>query len=277
MKNKQEWGRGPRAERWRAGLTGSVLGMVLWAGAAHGQLITVDFADVPVAEGSYFQLTAGESGVIATRGVELPHTTPAWGGFSDFTVSRMTDTTTAGFGNPASAITGTGVSNDRYGVVYALPAQTIGFTHPGGAAPQSIFVTNTTWAFLSMRDGDAFSKQFGGADGTDEDWFKVTFEGILADDSVSGSVQFYLADFRGGASNIVDSWQEVDLTGLGSGLTGLRISLASTDVGDWGMNTPAYVAFDNLTIIAVPEPSVYAAWLGGLALLAVLWRRRKKD
>jgi hypothetical protein len=56
----------------------------------------------------------------------------------------------------------------------------------------------------------------------------------------------------------------------------IGIDFASSDVGEWGINTPTYVAIDNLTLVAVPEPS-------GIVLVscaAVAWwmvrSRRKK-
>ena len=41
------------------------------------------------------------------------------------------------------------------------------------------YFTNTTYTALSMLNGDGFAKQFGGASGTDADWYNITIEGLL--------------------------------------------------------------------------------------------------
>ena len=92
-------------------------------------------------------------------------------------------------------------------------------------------------------------------------------------------MDFYLADFRfadNALDYVVDSWTWVDLSSLGV-VSSLSFSLASSDVGQFGMNTPAYFAMDNLAVAAVPEPSQAAMLLGGLALVGLAVRRRSKS
>ena len=48
---------------------------------------------------------------------------------------------------------------------------------------------------------------------------------------------------------ILGAWQLVDLRPLGR-VVGLFFDLSSTDEGDWGMNTPAYFALDNLDVLS---------------------------
>src|SRR5690606_13300086 len=104
-----------------------------------------------------------------------------------------------------------------------------------------IIVTNSTYAYYSMKDGDAFAKKFGGVTGNDPDWFKLTikmyFQGIFND-----SVDFYLADFRftdNSQDYIVKDWQSINLSSYGS-MDSLSFELSSSDIGMWGMNTPAF-------------------------------------
>ena len=122
-----------------------------------------------------------------------------------------------------------------------------------------------------MRDGDGFAKKFGGVDGTESDFFRLTIHGYAGGLS-TGTVDFYLADFRFGNSGqdyIVDEWTFVDFSALGS-VDELRFSFASSDVGAFGINTPLYFAMDDF--LAVPEPSTLLASLAGFGLL--LRRRR---
>ena len=100
------------------------------------------------------------------------------------------------------------------------------------------YVTNTAYAATVIKEGNDFSRPF--ADG---DYFKLTFTGYLLGVK-AGHVDFYLADFRNGKSLIVKDWVYVELTDLGF-VDEIRCSLESTDVGEYGMNTPAYFCLDN--------------------------------
>ncbi|MDR2129613.1 MAG: DUF4465 domain-containing protein [Odoribacteraceae bacterium] len=105
------------------------------------------------------------------------------------------------------------------------------------------YVTNNTYAALSMKNGDAIAKQFGTGD-----WFKLVVEGFDKSGTSTGTVEFYLADFRETASpGIITEWTKVDLTPLGS-VAEIKFDLQSSDNGNYGMNTPAYFCFDNLAI-----------------------------
>ena len=70
-----------------------------------------------------------------------------------------------------------------------------------------------------------------------------------AQSNVTDTVIFYLADYRFTDSQndyIVNTWETVDLTALGA-VQFLEFTLESSDEGQWGINTPAYFALDNLT------------------------------
>jgi hypothetical protein len=45
-------------------------------------------------------------------------------------------------------------------------------------------------------------------------------------------------------------------------------------VGEFGINTPTYVALDNLVLVAVPEPSGMVILAGGVVVAARRLRRR---
>ena len=199
-----------------------------------------------------------QSGVARLNNV-YDDTFGVWGGWS---ISNTTDTTTPGFTNQYSAAAGSGaLGSHTYAVANAfaggeIPTLTIPEDGPGFS---SLMVTNTTYASISMREGDSFAKQFGGTTGEDPDFFLLTINGIdEAGDSV-GEIDFYLADFRfedGSLDYIVDQWTPVDLTSL-VGATRLQFSLTSSDVGDFGMNTPAYFAIDHV-VLGAPGDSTTA-------------------
>lgn len=195
--------------------------------------------------------------------------------------SNLSDITTVGSSNEFTAM-GSGVTGQNgtegsanysvaYSGYYSVPTAT--FDSP--VQVSGAYFTNNAYAYGSMLNGDAYAKMFGGQTGDDNDWFLLTITGKDVTGEVTDTVEFYLADFTfgdNGQDYIINDWTFVDLTSLGSNVQSLEFSLTSSDTGTYGMNTPAYFAMDNLTV--VPEPSTFV--LLAVGLLAVLaWRRGK--
>ena len=175
----------------------------------------------------------------------------SWDGYS---YANITDNTTPGYDNQYSAIPGTGadgtatyaVAHDGTGYGAQAPTFVVDYEMPVVIA--GAYVTNTTYTYLSMAEGDDFAKKFGGVEGTDPDWFLVTFTGYDNDGEVTGTVEFYLADFQAetnAGDYIINEWTWVDLTPLGA-VGEVRAVLTSSDMGEWGMNTPGYFAVDQI-------------------------------
>jgi len=199
----------------------------------------------------------------------------SWEGWA---YSNRTDTDSTGLAGQytAMAVPAGGQGDANYGVAYCgfynLPTPTVAFDEPYSL--ESAYFTNNAYTYHSMLTGDSMAKKFGGEDGTDEDWFLLTIIGKDASDSVTGTVEFYLADYRYDDDYIVNDWTLVDLTSLGNNVSSLEFALSSSDVGEWGMNTPAYFAMDSLTV--VPEPSTFALIVVG-GLMALVWRRWRRE
>jgi hypothetical protein len=169
-----------------------------------------------------------------------------WGGFS---VSNTTDDTTAGYTNEYSAYAKSGVfGSANYATVYAGSNSNIQLQGNAIGKPvNGFYITNTTLTALSMKNGDQFAKKFGGATGTDPDWYRLTVKGMLNGNVVPNSVEFYLADYRSADSTqdyIVKDWTWLNLLPLGN-VDALFFETASSDTGAFGMNTPSYFAMDN--------------------------------
>lgn len=246
---------------------------------------TVTFDDLTLDTLVYW---SGEdsTGYFVSGGVTFPNEYDHdWGYWSGgFVYSRSTDVTTAGYTNDFSAFTGSGAGGStNYAVNY-------GGNIDFGAETEvsAITVTNTTYAALSMMNGDFYGKVFGSSvnsqgqvDGTNgEDFFRLLITGYDANNDSVGQVTFYLADYRFADSTqdyIVDTWETIDLTSLGT-IRYLSFSLESSDVGQNGMNTPAYFALDNLiysqlasvaelpsaTLKVYPNPASEAVHITGL-------------
>lgn len=269
--------------------------MLAARGAVAAPLPTVDMEDQTLPPGKNFYNGSDGAGGFTSRGAHFQnHFTDFGGGFTaweGWSVSAQTDVATPGFGNQYSAYhvpTGGGAGSSQYAVASkfdfdpAFPDLNVGrISLPTGFRPHSVDVTNVTYTALSMLQGDAFAKKFGGLGGADPDWLRLSILGLDAGDNVLGSVPFYLADYRnlnGSPDYVVDHWTTVDLTPIREARA-LAFLLESSDIGSFGMNTPAYFALDNLT--PVPEPSglMLAALgfmtLGGAAAVRSRDNRRK--
>jgi hypothetical protein len=174
------------------------------------------------------------------------------GGFwSGWAISATTDVTTPGFQNEYSAIAGGGANgSSTYSVTYIFGQSTLRLkADAAGGTVEGMYVTNNTYAYLSMLDGDAFAKKFGGEDGNDPDFFLLTIKKYLNGQLGQDSIDFYLADYRFSDNSqdyIVKEWTYLDLSTLGPA-DSLWFGLTSSDVGLFGMNTPAYFCMDDVT------------------------------
>jgi len=204
----------------------------------------------------------------------------AWEGWA---YSNTVDISTAGFLNQYSAMTGGGAAaSETYAVAYNPAPGVATINIPSDRRLVSADFVNTTYAYLAIRDGDdGVPPEFGGplvAEFTTGDHFLLQISGY-DEGGLIDTVPFYLADYSDYTPGdndddfIVTEWTTVDLAPLAEA-TQLQFALSSTDVGDFGVNTPTYFAIDNIVTAAVPEPSTLALLLvAGSA--ALLWRRRR--
>ncbi len=172
--------------------------------------------------------------------------------WSGVAFSKQTDNSLEELAGQFVAMPGQGADGTQnYAVMNG--ADTITFVE-GPLNVQSIQLSNNAYAYYAIKNGNQFAKKFGGVDGTDPDFFKVVVTGLDEQGSVTGSTEFYLADFRfedNSQDYIADSWETLDLSPLGN-VKKLAFSYQSSDASDWGMNTPAYVALDKLVARGLP-------------------------
>jgi len=247
------------------------------AGQTQGQVI-VDFESFDLGEESYYN-GADLAGGFQASGIHFSNIfTPEFGSWSGFAYSNMTDTTTPGFGNQYSAIAGGGAGGSRnYGVAFVSDFSEPGvITLPMATTVESLAITNTTYAALSMSEGDSFAKKFGGDSGGDPDFLRLDILGLDLSGNQVGVVEFYLADFRFENTSqdfVLDEWRTVDLSPLGDSVASLQFAMETTDLGEFGPNTPFFFALDDLVVRSLPEPlAVHLLWLG-VFFVVVLWRR----
>lgn len=153
-----------------------------------------------------------------------------WSGFaySNSTSTGFTDYTT-----DCNSVTGGGHNSKTFAVGYS--AGTITISASEAKTVLGCYLTNNTYAYNSMTNGDSYAKKFEAGD-----YFRVVFKG-----DNGNSVKFSLADMNNGG--ILTTWQWCDLSGLGKVKT-ITFSFESSDSGDYGINTPTYFCMDDLTI-----------------------------
>ncbi len=275
--------RGMDSGRWLAVVVAVCCGAAARPGVASP--VVVDFSDVSLAANTFTFGGPGTADEYVPQSVVLSSGPAGFGttitryGSDDFwtgfAFSNRGDTTTNSWTNDTSSFTGGGVGGGgTFAVAYWAsydPAPLIEL--PEGLRPDSVKLTNTTYTALTIRDGDP--NNFSSGRYGPGDFLSVTFTGKSGADgtgSTTGTATFFLADFRSGGSLIVDAWTPFSLTALGDARS-ILLGFDSSDVGDYGINTPTYVALDDLTLVAVPEPGGLAlAVAAGLAI--VLVRRR---
>lgn len=227
----------------------------LFAANTFSQSTTVDFEGF-LANPESFDNGSGGAGNFVFDDIELYNNyNTNWSSYTGFAISNTTDIATAGFANQYSSCVGQGNANSStYSVMFSD-----GFIETNNTYTlESLYLNNTTYAKLSMLNGDSFSKQFGSPNGADgnpdgtngEDFFRVLIIGENTVNTDKDTIIFYLADYRFADNNddyIVTDWTQIDLTSMNVyPIEKVSFVFESSDMGQWGINTPTFFALDDV-------------------------------
>ena len=169
-----------------------------------------------------------------------------WGGFAQ---SRIFDTNAANgvYENQFAAYNSKAASGNTFLLYYYdsynEPCDIVFKQDSGTISLTSVKLNLTTYTYASITDEDinTFARAFG-----DEDYLKVIFTPYCnADTPVGESVECYVVDYRNGKRTVADNWQKFELNLPASDR--IRVTIETSDVGDWGANTPLYICMDDLT------------------------------
>jgi hypothetical protein len=124
------------------------------------------------------------------------------------------------------------------------------------------YITNAMYAYKAILRGYFAARPF---TRDSNDYFKVTVRGYLNGQLKNDSVDVFLADYRQSnttGDTLVNTWKWVNLLPLGD-VDSLEMTMASTDAGMFGINTPTYFCMDNFSTYETSSvqdaPSTYVA------------------
>ena len=166
-----------------------------------------------------------------------------WGGFAQ---SRVKDTDPANgiFANQYAVYNDAAASGDSFLVYYYdsynEPCDIV-LRKDVTLADVKINLTTYTYASITDEDINTFARTF-----TDGDYLKVVFTAKKGTD-VTGVVECYVVDYRDGKREVATAWNSCSLRGLGTGYNRVSVTIETTDVGEWGANTPLYICLDDLS------------------------------
>jgi hypothetical protein len=222
---------------------------------------TIDFEDVALGAEGYYngsdktgeEMNGSWVKYIRSNSAEFinQYGESAWGAFwSGFSISSLKDTVTPGFGNQYSTVAGSGATGSvKFALAYdsavvLMQSHLADVVNPY-ARPKSLMITNSTYTYRTIKEGDLFTSKFEAGD-----WYKIIIRGYKSTEQ-TGLVEYYLADFREGKSLVFKDWKKVDLSGLGE-VDRIVFTFDSSDKTAGWLNTPAYACIDNL-ILAYSE------------------------
>jgi hypothetical protein len=216
----------------------------------------VTFDTFTLSPNSYYQDISGAD--FSSNGVSFQYGwNTGWSGWEfGSAYTNVNDTINGTYTNLYGNITGSAFDGNNYATVQNGAFITLSNTT---TAISGFYITNTTYAWKSIKKGDSFARKFGDTTGTGSgnsiaqgeypDWFKVLVRGYRNGSMLTDSVEFYLADYRSaGTANdyAVKNWQYVNCISLGQ-VDSISFDMKSSDNSFGYMNTPGFFSIDNFT------------------------------
>ena len=167
-----------------------------------------------------------------------------WGGFAQ---SRVKDADAANglFANQYAVYNEAAASGDSFLIYYYdsynEPCDIV--VKQQGVSLRDVMLNLTTYTYASITNEaiNDFARIF-----VDGDYLKVVFTGMRGNEA-TGVVECYVVDYRDGKREMTTEWTTFSLANLGEGYDRVSVTIETTDVGEWGANTPLYIAMDNLS------------------------------
>lgn len=219
---------------------------------------TVTFDTFTLSPNTYYQDNASTD--FSDNGVTFQYGwNNSFGGYweSGTAYTNVNDTINGTFSNLYGCIPGTAFGGNNYATVQS--GAVVSFSN-NTTAVNGFYITNTTYAWKTVKSGNQFSRRFGDTTGTGSgntitqgeypDWFKLLVKGYRGGSMLTDSVEFYLADYSApGTANdyVIKNWQYVNCSSLGQ-VDSITFVMKSSDNSFGFMNTPSFFSMDNFAI-----------------------------
>ena len=165
-----------------------------------------------------------------------------WGGFA---LSNVKDTDPANglFANQYAVFNDSAASGENFLIYYYdsfnEPCDIV-LKKPVHLSVVKLNLTTYTYASITNEAINDFARAF-----TDGDYLKVVFTAMKGNE-ITGVDECYVVDYRDGKRIMATDWTEYSLVNLGRDYDHVRVTIETTDIGEWGANTPLYIALDDL-------------------------------
>ncbi|MBI1305618.1 MAG: DUF4465 domain-containing protein [Bacteroidetes bacterium] len=217
-----------------------------------------DFSSINLAADT-FDNGSEANGGFYTNGYYFANTfNPDWNTWSGFSLSSKSDSITVGFSNQYSSVVAN-FDENTYLTAYGKASIYLPFNEDIHYVYQDVgfglLVSNSTYGYYTMKNGDQFAKKFGGTSGNDPDYLELKVSGVNYEGKSLDTVSLMLADFRFGDNSkdyILKDWNYLDISYLfengGNTSAPVRLDfwLEGSDTGQFGLNTPAYFCMDSV-------------------------------
>ena len=195
------------------------------------------------------------------------HSSSWWSGFA---LSNETSTEYTDLTHQFRSAAGGAHSGSNYAVYYHSvwddEARITNIYDEAGAQVSGMYVTNAAYALNIILNGDAY----GSTPFATGDYFKMIITGFDIEENVTGTVDFYLADYRSeneADHYALDTWKWCDLSSLGA-VSMLHITFETSQNNKYGALTPLYVCIDDINydgdtgVAAIAAPAAKIAAMG---------------
>ena len=197
-------------------------------------------------------------------------------------LSTMTNTSNTTYLNDMTSVTGTANSGSVYGIICGDGTRNLAYNDSllpvimfqPGVEIVSMAISTTVYSDFVMRYGDGFAEPGG--------WMNLLIYGINAEGQLVDTFTQPLAWYEGNTYRTLNHWETISFEGYFADVVELRFAFDSNEYSSWGLNYPAYFAFDDIVYryndgtSAVPEPATLAVFGLGLFGLGFARSRRRK-
>lgn len=171
-----------------------------------------------------------------------------WGGFAHSKVFE-TDAKKGLYENQYAAYNSQAASGDGFLLYYYdsynEPCDIVFKQEASMISLSSVKLNLTTFTYASITDEDIndYARVF-----VEGDYLKVVFSKVDAMGKTLGKgAECYVVDYRDGKRFVADNWQEFYLPGMVLASDRVRVTIETSDIGEYGPNTPLYICMDDLT------------------------------